>query len=180
MGQRIHIEPAFFLLAAFSVLVLPLSWLCAAMAAAAFHELCHYAAIRLCGGRVNALALGAGGAVMETSPMGRGAEVICTAAGPVGSLFLLLFAHSMPQLALCGAVQGIYNLLPIYPLDGGRVVRCLGSETIFRRIQWGAVSLLLLTGAVCSIHFNLGVMPLLFALLASIKALARKFPCKDA
>lgn len=180
MGPQIRIDPAFFLLSAFSVLVVPLNWLCAAVAAAVFHELCHYAAIRLCGGRVNALALGTSGTVMGTSPMDMGAEVICAAAGPAGSLFLLIFAHRMPQLALCGAVQGMYNLLPVYPLDGGRVVRCLVSEKIFLRIQWAAIALLLLTGAVCSIHFNLGAMPGLFALLAAIRALARKFPCKDA
>lgn len=107
---------------ALALLVLPLQWLAAAVTAAAVHELCHAMAVRLLGGRIYRMALGSRGAVMELGAMPPGWELLAAAAGPAGSFLLLLTARHFPRLALCGLVQGCYNLLPIFPLDGGRVL----------------------------------------------------------
>lgn len=107
---------------ALALLVLPLPWLMAAVTAAAFHELCHALAVRLLGGRIYRMALGSRGAVMELAAMPPGRELLAAAAGPMGSFLLLLTARHFPRLALCGLVQGCYNLLPIFPLDGGRML----------------------------------------------------------
>ena len=108
---------------ALTLLVLPLPWVAAAVLAAAVHELCHYLAIAALGGQVGRLAVGSGGAAMELGCLSPVRELLAAAAGPVGSLSLMLMGRFFPRLALCGLVQGLFNLLPIYPLDGGRILR---------------------------------------------------------
>jgi hypothetical protein len=46
-------------------------------------------------------------------------------AGPAGSFLLLFVARWLPLVAICGFIQGSYNLLPLGTMDGGRVVACL-------------------------------------------------------
>jgi Zn-dependent protease len=110
---------------ALGLLVLPIWWVFAAVLAAIWHEACHYFVLRLCGVRAVSLRSGLSGAVMEVRFSSQWQEFFCSLAGPAGSPFLLLFAKWLPRTAICAGLQGIYNLLPIYPLDGGRAVRCM-------------------------------------------------------
>lgn len=136
------------------LLVLPLPWLAAALLAGAFHECCHYLAIRALGGRVSGVAIGSRGAIMELRGLGTAAELLAAAAGPVGSLSLLGLSGIFPGLALCGMVQGAYNLLPIYPLDGGRILRCALKEVLPPKNAaavscWVGFAAALAAGALC-------------------------------
>lgn len=132
MRRRIEweITPGGFVGGALLLLVLPLRWILAAGLAAAIHELGHYLAIRLCGGKVYRIRIGVGRTVMEAEPLQPVRELICAAAGPLGSFSLLLVAKYVPAAALCGLIQGLFNLLPLFPMDGGRIVRCM-IESIF-------------------------------------------------
>lgn len=147
--KKTAISPGACILAALLLLTVPLKWLLAAWTAAVFHELCHIAAVHICGGKILAAQIGACGAVMETAPMTAGRELICALAGPFGSLLLVLLFRYMPELAICGCVQGLYNLLPLYPMDGGRALRCVFSFAggkgerafqIAQKILWWALS----------------------------------------
>ena len=122
---KLSVSPFACVLAAMCVLMLPLRWLVAAFLAAAFHELCHILAVILCGGRVQSLKIGGRGAVISAGRMSTAKNIYCILSGPMGSLLLLLFAPWIPRIAICGLFQGLFNLLPIYPLDGGRALRCI-------------------------------------------------------
>lgn len=184
--RNIRIEGAACLWWAVLVLVLPLKWLLAALAAALFHELCHYFAIRATGGQVLGIVIGPGGAALETGPMEPGRELICALAGPLGGCLLLLFARIMPLIALCALAQTLYNLLPVYPLDGGRALRCahdllrpLGDGDLFcRRINRLCLGVLTGLGLWAAATLELGTAALLPAILLLGKVFPRKRPCK--
>ena len=122
---RLTVSPSACILAAMLILLLPLRWVFAAIFAAAFHEACHVLAVYLCGGTVRRICVGNRGAVIRADALPTGKELICILAGPIGSLLLVLFVRWIPRIALCGLFHAFYNLLPIYPLDGGRALRCI-------------------------------------------------------
>lgn len=182
----IRIEPWAYFFAAALVLILPLDWLLSMLLAAFFHELCHIIAIKLLGGRVASLRIGIGGAMIETEIPGKGRELISTLAGPLGSFCLLAVCRIFPKLAICSCIQGLFNLLPVYPLDGGRILRCglelicpTRAETtqkIVERLLYIALMLLTVTGIFL---FSMGVAPLFVAVMLTVKAVLRKRPCKQ-
>ena len=172
----IKVTAGFCILWAFLLLVLPLHLLLAAMGAALFHELCHGLAIYATGGKITRLTVGAGGMVMETTPMPPGREALCALAGPVGSFLLACLSLWMPLAAICALVQGCFNILPLYPLDGGRALRCLlewlmpvQAERIRKLVE--ILTLVLLF--VLAIRVGSG------AILAWGMLVMRKIPCKD-
>jgi Zn-dependent protease len=177
MDGKLRIHGFVFLLGALWLLVMPPAWIIGAILAVAVHECCHVLAILLCGGQIFSLTLHPWGALMETAPLTPGREALCALAGPTGSFLILLMAESFPEAALCGLIQGAYNLLPIYPLDGGRISRCLLSPPGFRALE--VFFLTFFTG------FSLWVMVmqldwgLLFLLFLWIPVIRRKSSCKD-
>lgn len=183
----VEISPAACIFLALSLLILPLKWLFAAIIAAAFHELCHVFAVYLCCGQVYRLDLGARGAKMNISPLSQPQELICALAGPIGGLLLLLFSRWIPRIALCAAFQSLYNLLPIYPLDGGRALRCgvriFLSEQRSRQVCAVAESLCFAAITCLSLYgafvLNLGIGALIPAIIIVIHTKYGKTPCKQ-
>lgn len=181
MGRKLSLEAGAYFLLAFMALLLPLRWILAALMAGAFHELCHVLAIRLCGGRILGMRIGVGGAVIEMEPMDGFRELVCALAGPLGGLTLMLFARWLPYTAICAGLQSVFNLLPIYPLDGGRALQCgafllLPPKTAQRFltiVRTGCLCGLLIMGIYGAFVLRLGPLPILIVLL-----LLRKIPCK--
>ena len=147
----LSIKPEFLFILAVLLLLLPLQWVVAWFIAVFFHEACHYWALRLCRSPVYRVKLTIFGAYMETEALTGAKGCICALAGPLGGLLLLLVARWFPRLALCGLFQSAYNLLPIFPLDGGRALRCaLGSTAAGARacrvLEWTVLLLILIFG----------------------------------
>ena len=99
------------------------------------HELGHVAAALAFGGRADRLSLTAVGAELSFSyrvPLTYGRDCLVALAGPaanllLGGLFFVLGRH-LPAVLSLGV--GAFNLLPILPLDGGRVLYGLLAEKL--------------------------------------------------
>lgn len=93
--------------------------------AMAVHELAHLAAVRLCGGRVRSLTLRFADLRMETEALGYRQELLAALAGPLVNLACgAALGRRCAAFAAYSLLLGLYNLLPVWPLDGGRMVRC--------------------------------------------------------
>ena len=125
MLRKIRVEASAWIFFSVLLLLLPLNWVMASLAAAAFHECCHILALRFCAIPIYGIRIGGRGATLETGPVSVMEEFICALAGPLGSIFLSLFIHTFPRIGICGLVQGLYNLLPFRLMDGGRILRCV-------------------------------------------------------
>lgn len=102
------------------------------LAACALHELGHYAAIHLLGGRVSRLNITCVGAEMVLSarfPLGPARELAAALAGPAVNLLCAGLCAGLGERWYCFAgihlALGLFNLLPVGPLDGGRALGCL-------------------------------------------------------
>jgi len=130
------------------------------------HELGHVVAALTCGGRVERLSLTAVGAELSFSyraPLSYGRDSLVALAGPGANLLLggLFFWQGRHLPAVLTLGLGVFNLLPILPLDGGRVVYGLLAERLdpdwadrlLTALAGCLVGLLAGAGAIAAIHY---------------------------
>lgn len=184
---EVHVEPGFLALLSAALLLLPASWVLAWVSAMLLHELGHIAAVALFRRRILFFRLGSDGAVLETESINGWTELFCAAAGPGISILLLSLSRCFPRIAVCGGIQAAYNLLPIYPLDGGRMLHALAGRCLPARWSRSVIRLLeaaCLTGlgglAVWAVlGLRLGPMPIILFLILLIRNRKRKLSCKQ-
>ena len=163
--MRVRISPWFpVLLCAFYRLD-PVGCFWPFLGAAAIHEAGHCLAVLLCGGSIHSLALTARCAVLQTSPLSYRQEALCALAGPCAGFLLLFWVRLVPWLAFWGLMQGLYNLLPVYPMDGGRALRCAllsrwtpeQADSVSRWVSLGVGGIMaaLAVYAACGLHLGL-------------------------
>lgn len=91
------------------------------------HELGHITAIRLLGGRLHGFSGGGQGFALAVNGLSYKAELWVALAGPAVNLLLALLFWLWGSAFYCFANLALaaMNLLPILPLDGGRVLRAV-------------------------------------------------------
>ena len=150
------------------------------LAAAAAHEAGHVMAIYLVGGRVTGIRLGMCDAKIETRGLGYRQEIFCALAGPGMSVLVCLALRK--AYATCAAISlllGLFNAMPVYPLDGGRALRTglclvlpLGRAEAVSNIAGLAVCAAGLAGAVfCARAYGLGFAPVALWLVVFARVL---------
>ena len=177
MGDKIRISFGFYIFLALLILLLPIQWWLGALLAALIHEGFHVLAILLCRGDILSVTVTGLGAKIDASPMSTGKQVFCVLAGPVGSFSCLIASECFPELALCGFVQGAYNLLPIYPLDGGRALGCICPAPVCKGIEW--FTMVILTGASLWLIVQNREVGAMFLISACYPVIQRKISCKE-
>lgn len=183
----IRVQPSACILMAALLLLLPLDWLIAALLAAAVHELGHLAVIHAYGSRPEFLSIGFFGAQIHTGPLDNRAEFFCAAAGPAASLCLLSLCRFFPKLALCGAVQGMFNLIPVHPMDGGRMLYCAlrrfcprRADGILQIVQWLILCIFLVLSLIMATGRKEGFLPVFVCVMVLSRLAISKIPCKSA
>lgn len=122
---NIHIQFGFLVIVALSLFVIPIQWVAGWLFAAILHELSHILAMQIMRIKIVSVTLKQSGAVIKTEAIMPYQELLCALCGPLGGFVtFILMRRLFPQTALCALVQAAYNLIPIYPLDGGRALRC--------------------------------------------------------
>ena len=137
------------------------------LAAAALHELGHYLALRLLGIRVRGLTLGGAGGVLCADLTGELREAWAVFAGPGMNLLLYAcFRRLQPGFSLCNLLLAAYNLLPVYPLDGGRLCRMIlprlfgaAGETVCLALPQLVLAAAVFCGVYATCVLHLGLLP---------------------
>lgn len=108
-----------------AILLLPFSLVFGWIFAVIIHELFHLVILKLLNITIFQITIKASGAVIRTDTMQPLEEMVCALAGPIGGCMGLLFINVYPYVAVFSFILSVYNLIPIYPADGGRVLRCI-------------------------------------------------------
>ncbi len=156
------------------------------------HEVGHMIMIKVLKQSIYGIRLQAAGALICCDCTNYRAEWICALSGPVASFLLgLLTFWWCAELAVISICLGLGNLLPIYPLDGGRALRaCLllrlqpaSVERILQAVTFAVCILLMMGASWVTIALQCGLWPIFCALLVlwRVGTVSREnpvaFPC---
>jgi len=144
----------------------------------ALHELGHSVVARAKGGYIHEIVLYpfGGAAKISNIPKRPRDEIMVALAGPAVSLILALLFRQFEPLWFLGYLNGIlflFNILPVFPMDGGRVLRAL---LTIRSGRLEATRIAAVSGKYfCMLFILIGLFGLPVRLLGLIGPLDRNF-----
>lgn len=153
--------------------------------AVTLHEAGHLLALRGMHAQVHKVSFQLTGAVIHTQPLRYPQELLAAAAGPtVNLLCTLFFLHKNPAFALVNLLLLLFNLLPLYPLDGGRIVRALVhmllNDTAARIVEKLVTTVCLAAVAACAVYltcvWHAGPWPIIVCVLLILRAVETSLP----
>ena len=188
------------------MLFVPLTWVVSIFVAILIHELSHVRTAKKLGYKTDYVFIDIfhGGALIDSSYTRNNKDNLLIAlAGPMSNLFLALgtflittlFVSVNPEVNIESPVTGflaeftginvilfVFNLLPIYPLDGGRI-----SKSIFRMIFGqdkgrkvnGFLSLVLSLSAFTYSIINFDIILIIFSIIFMIASFNELKPIED-
>ena len=181
-----QISPSFYLVMALLLLLLPIKWVLCWFVTTTVHEFSHFITLHILGAKVLRVRIGLRGAVMETEPISNHTEIISAAAGPLGGGLLLFLYPISREIFVCALFQTVYNLLPIYPQDGGRILfiiltNCVGERRAHRIMRGVRLTVFSCIGVIIIYLLVVRKDILLATLLISLFAAMGigKITCKD-
>ncbi len=146
-------------------------WIATVLISLLVHETCHILTARLFGVHVRIVLAGMGGTVFGLDELKRWQRVLVLLAGPLGNLLIygilqvvidpernplpidrlgenwtIFIANAVKIMWLFNAFWALLNLLPLWPLDGGRAAVEIGDALLGRR---GQIAALVVSLAVC-------------------------------
>lgn len=186
MDRRINIKAETCIIIAISLFLFPLRWVSGWLLAVAAHEVSHLIALFLFQVKVNLLRFDFTGAVIETEAIPPWKEAICAFAGPAGGMILASCGNWVPCSALCAFVHTVFNLLPVYPFDGGRILFCLlqsimnktNALNMCRYIGNAVIIAIALLSLYLMGYLRFGMLPVLIAAVLILRCFHIKSPCK--
>lgn len=141
-----------------------------------FHEYGHLRAMKKCGLPTKGMYLipFVGGLAVGDMPKTRWQDVYISMMGPVYGLimtvafyivYLVTDSHFAGLVASTSALLNLFNLIPVYPLDGGRVVKSL----VFSGRNYLALVALLIISALCFVGaWKLGLYFITFFIVLGV------------
>lgn len=188
----VHVESSFLFLAVILGLAAQSPLLIAIWVASMFvgvlaHELGHAAAYRLIGAEALVVLHGGGGVTLgsRTKPLSAGEQILVSLAGPCTGITLGTLAglalkfggpfgsnavkFALEQAVVINLFWGLFNLVPVIPMDGGHIVEALLSirDPLRGRIRARQLSLLVCAVAIpVALRIGAPIAALLFVLFA--------------
>ena len=114
---------------------------------------------------------------MECTPLSQAKRILSVLSGPMGGFLLIMIGKWFPEAALCSWILSVYNLIPVEPLDGGRILALLlRKSSVHYLVERVILCALTLIALYCLVFLRLGVLPIVVVI--GIWLRNRKFPCK--
>ena len=153
--------------------------------AAVLHECGHITCLYLLGAEPQRLSVGLSGAELCIGRLPPSREALCAAAGPAVNLLCApVFFGLFPRFAAMSLLLALSNLLPVFPLDGGRIL-CAFFPRVGEAVSVCTQMLLFGFGIYLTLKLRFGLWPLLVSALLIVKSVTvrtneEKMDCKSA
>ena len=182
---KIGVSPTFLLTIAVHLWFGLSAWLKNLLLAALLHECGHAIALWYFGVPIRSVRLTSLGAVLAVGETSYRTELICAAAGPaVNALLAIVAFRPFPAFGLCNLGLLGFNLLPLYPLDGGRMLRAalrqrlepVSAERAECRIAVGSACAVMLASVLLGRFITHDLFPPLIASSVLLRPIAAESP----